>query len=134
VRELEGALTRLTAHSTLTGRNITIDFTRHVLRDLLHEDIKAISVEDIQKHVASYYNIRLQDMRSKKRSRNIAFPRQVAMYCSKELTSLSLPEIGESFGGKDHTTVLYAARKVNEMMRDNPEFKEEIERMLKPLR
>jgi len=130
VRELEGALTRLTAHATLTNRSINIDFTRRVLHDLLHEEIKAVSIEDIQKHVANYYNIRLQDMRSKKRSRNIAFPRQVAMYCSKVITSFSLPGIGESFGGKDHTTVLYAARKIDAMMQEDERFKEEIERMI----
>jgi len=130
VRELEGALTRLTAHATLTGRIIDMDFSRRVLRDLLHEEVKVVSVEDIQKHVANYYNIRLQDMRSKKRSRNIAFPRQVAMYCSKVMTSLSLPEIGECFGGRDHTTVLYAARKIDNLQQQDEGFKDEITRMM----
>jgi len=130
VRELEGALTRLTAHATLTGRIIDMDFSRRVLRDLLHEEVKVVSIEDIQKHVATYYNIRLQDMRSKKRSRNIAFPRQVAMYCSKVMTSLSLPEIGECFGGRDHTTVLYAARKIDNLQQQDEGFKDEIERMI----
>ena len=130
VRELEGALTRLTAHATLTGRTIDMDFSRRVLRDLLHEEVKAVSVEDIQKHIANYYNIRMQDMRSKKRSRNIAFPRQVAMYCCKTLTSLSLPEIGECFGGRDHTTVLYATRKIDDLCQKDEEFKDEIERIL----
>ncbi|MDQ6958798.1 MAG: chromosomal replication initiator protein DnaA [Mariprofundaceae bacterium] len=130
VRELEGALTRLTAHATLTGRIIDMDFSRRVLRDLLHEEVKVVSVEDIQKHVANYYNIRLQDMRSKKRSRNIAFPRQVAMYCSKVMTSLSLPEIGECFGGRDHTTVLYATRKIDTLQQQDEGFKNEIERMI----
>jgi chromosomal replication initiator protein len=134
VRELEGALTRLTAHATLTGRTIDMDFTRRVLRDLLHEEIRTVTVEDIQKHVANYYNIRLQDMRSKKRTRNVAFPRQVAMYCCKQLTSLSLPEIGEIFGGRDHTTVLYAVRKISEMMQENESLEIEIERMLQMLR
>jgi len=134
VRELEGALTRLTAHATLTGRIIDMDFSRRVLRDLLHEEVKVVSIEDIQKHVANYYNIRLQDMRSKKRSRNIAFPRQVAMYCSKVMTSLSLPEIGECFGGRDHTTVLYAARKIDNLQQQDEGFKDEIERMMKLLK
>lgn len=134
VRELEGALTRLTAHATLTGRTIDMDFARRVLRDLLHEEVRAVTVEDIQKQVANYYNIRLQDMRSKKRTRNVAFPRQVAMYCSKQLTSLSLPEIGEAFGGRDHTTVLYAVRKIDEMMKDNESLEVEVERMLQMLR
>lgn len=134
VRELEGALTRLTAHATLTGRIIDMDFSRRVLRDLLHEEVKVVSIEDIQKHVANYYNIRLQDMRSKRRSRNIAFPRQVAMYCSKVMTSLSLPEIGECFGGRDHTTVLYAARKIDNLQQQDEGFKDEIERMMKLLK
>jgi len=134
VRELEGALTRLTAHATLTGRTIDMDFSRRVLRDLLHEEVRAVTVEDIQKQVANYYNIRLQDMRSKKRTRNVAFPRQVAMYCSKQLTALSLPEIGEAFGGRDHTTVLYAVRKINEMMQQNESLEVEVERMMQLLR
>ncbi len=134
VRELEGALTRLTAHATLTGQVINMDFARRVLHDLLHEETRAITVEEIQKHVANYYNIRLQDMRSKKRSRNIAFPRQVAMYCCKALTTLSLPEIGDNFGGRDHTTVLYATRKIEAMLASNTELKAEIERMLRALK
>jgi len=134
VRELEGALTRLTAHATLTGRTIDMDFSRRVLRDLLHEEVRAVTVEDIQKHVANYYNIRLQDMRSKKRTRNVAFPRQVAVYCCKQLTSLSLPEIGEAFGGRDHTTVLYAVRKIDEMMQGNESLEVEVERMMQMLR
>ncbi|MDQ6971457.1 MAG: chromosomal replication initiator protein DnaA [Mariprofundaceae bacterium] len=134
VRELEGALTRLTAHATLTGRTIDMDFARRVLRDLLHEEVHAVSVEDIQKHVANYYNIRLQDMRSKKRTRNVAFPRQVAMYCSKQLTSLSLPEIGEAFGGRDHTTVLYAVRKIDAAMQEDDNLEDEVERMMQLLR
>jgi len=134
VRELEGALTRLTAHATLTGRTVDMDFARRVLRDLLHEEVRAVSVEDIQKHVANYYNVRIQDMRSKKRTRNVAFPRQVAMYCCKQLTTLSLPEIGEAFGGRDHTTVLYAVRKIDEMMRGNESLEVEVERMMQLLR
>ncbi len=134
VRELEGALTRLTAHATLTGRKIDIDFARHVLRDLLHEEVKAISIEEIQKKVAAYYNINPKEMRSNKRSRTVAFPRQVAMYASKELTKQSLPEIGEAFGGKDHTTVLYAVRKIDRMRLDSDEFDEEISRIMALLR
>jgi len=134
VRELEGALTRLTAHATLTNRTIDMDFSHHVLRDLLHEEVKVVSVEDIQKYVANYYNIRIQDMRSKKRSRNIAFPRQVAMYCCKIITRHSLPEIGEYFGGKDHTTVLYAARKIDALQQTDEGFRGEIERILKLLK
>ena len=134
IRELEGALTRLTAHATLTGKRIDIDFARHVLRDLLHEEIRTVSIEDIQKKVASYYNINHRDMRSSKRTRTIAFPRQVAMFASKELTAMSLPEIGELFGGRDHTTVLHAVRKINKMRKESTEFNEEIERILTILR
>ena len=134
VRELEGALTRLTAHARLTGRPIDIGYARQVLHDLLHEEVKAITIDDIQKHVANYYNIRVQDMRSKKRSRNIAFPRQVAMYFSKTLTSRSLPEIGEHFGGRDHTTVLYAARKIEAKINEDSEFRDEMERLAKLIR
>ncbi|HXH71997.1 MAG TPA: chromosomal replication initiator protein DnaA [Mariprofundaceae bacterium] len=134
VRELEGALTRLTAHATLTGRKIDISFAKHVLRDLLHEEIKAISVEDIQKKVAAYYNLNPREMRSNKRSRTVAFPRQIAMYASKELTKLSLPEIGELFGGKDHTTILYAVRKIDRMRQESSDFDEEIDRIMALLR
>lgn len=130
VRELEGALTRLTAHATLTGRTIDITFARHVLRDLLHEEVRAVSVEDIQKKVASYFNINIREMSSNKRSRTIAFPRQIAMYATKELTSLSLPEIGGHFGGKDHTTVLYAVRKIDAKRKESDDFDEEMERIM----
>jgi len=134
VRELEGALTRLTAHATLTGKQIDMDFARHVLRDLLHEEVRSISVEDIQKKVAGYYNINPRDMRSNKRTRTIAFPRQIAMYASKELTTLSLPEIGDLFGGKDHTTILYAVRKIDNLRKQSREFDEEINRVLSLLK
>ncbi|RMH60911.1 MAG: chromosomal replication initiator protein DnaA [Zetaproteobacteria bacterium] len=134
VRELEGALTRLTAHAQLTGQTIDIAFARHVLRDLLHEEVRSLSIEDIQRHVATYYNINPKEMRSAKRTRTIAFPRQVAMYLSKELTQQSLPEIGSAFGGRDHTTVLYAVRKIEGKRKQSPEFNEEIERLSASLR
>jgi chromosomal replication initiator protein len=130
VRELEGALTRLTAHATLTGRIIDLQFARHVLRDLLHEEVRAVSVEDIQTKVASYFNINPREMRSSKRSRTIAFPRQIAMYACKELTTLSLPEIGAEFGGRDHTTVLYAVRKIIKKRKESDDFDEEMNRIM----
>jgi len=130
VRELEGALTRLTAHATLTGRTIDIDFARHVLRDLLHEEVRAISIDDIKKKVASYFNINIREMTSSKRSKNVAYPRQVAMYASKELTTQSLPEIGSQFGGRDHTTVLHAVRKIRKMRDDSDDFDEEMGRII----
>ncbi len=130
VRELEGALTRLTAHATLTGRTINLDFARHVLRDLLHEEVRAISIDDIQKKVASYFNINVREMTSSKRSKNVAYPRQVAMYASKELTTQSLPEIGSQFGGRDHTTVLHAVRKIKKMREESEDFDEEMSRII----
>ena len=130
VRELEGALTRLTAHATLTGRTIDITFARHVLRDLLHEEVRAISIVDIQKKVASYFNLNIREMTSSKRSKNIAYPRQIAMYASKTLTTQSLPEIGNQFGGRDHTTVLHAVRKITKMREDSDDFDEEMSRII----
>jgi len=130
VRELEGALTRLTAHATLTGRTINIDFARHVLRDLLHEEVRAISIDDIKKKVASYFNINIREMTSSKRSKNVAYPRQVAMYATKQLTTQSLPEIGSQFGGRDHTTVLHAVRKIKKMRDESDDFDEEMGRII----
>ncbi|MDQ6982588.1 MAG: chromosomal replication initiator protein DnaA [Mariprofundus sp.] len=130
VRELEGALTRLTAHATLTGRTIDITFSRHVLRDLLHEEVRAISIVDIQKKVASYFNLNIREMTSSKRSKNVAYPRQIAMYASKDLTTQSLPEIGSQFGGRDHTTVLHAVRKIKKMREESDDFDEEMSRII----
>jgi len=130
VRELEGALTRLTAHATLTGRTINIEFARHVLRDLLHEEVRAISIDDIKKKVSSYFNINIREMTSSKRSKNVAYPRQVAMYATKELTTQSLPEIGGQFGGRDHTTVLHAVRKIKRMREESDDFDEEMGRII----
>jgi len=134
VRELEGALTRLTAHSTLTGRVIDLPFARHVLRDLLHEEVRSVNIEDIQKKVASYFNINIREMSSSKRSKNIAYPRQVAMYATKELTTMSLPEIGRNFGGRDHTTVLHAVRKIKKMRDESDDFNEEMNRIINLLK
>ena len=117
VRELEGALRRVLANSDFTGRPITLDFAKEALRDLLALQDRLVSVENIQKTVAEYYKIRVADLLSKKRSRSIARPRQVAMALAKELTSHSLPEIGDAFGGRDHTTVLHACRRI-ESLRD----------------
>lgn len=129
VRELEGALTRLTAYANLTNRTINMEMAKHVLRDQLHEEVRVVSVEDIQKEVAKYYNIRIADLMSKKRTRTFSFPRQIAMYLSKELTTLSLPEIGERFGGKDHTTILYAHRKIEALRQEKEDFDEELRRL-----
>ena len=112
VRELEGALKRVLAYSSFHGQEITLALAKEALRDLLAVQNRQISIENIQKTVADYYKIRISDMHSKKRSRAVARPRQVAMALAKELTQLSLPEIGSNFGGRDHTTVLHACRQI----------------------
>ncbi len=113
VRELEGALKRVIANAHFTGQAITVDFTREALKDLLAVQAKLVSIGNIQKTVADYYKIKLADLLSKRRNRFLARARQLAMALAKELTQHSLPEIGESFGGRDHTTVLHACRKIN---------------------
>ncbi len=115
VRELEGALKRIIASAKFTGRSIDLKFTKEALRDLLALQDKLVSIENIQKTVAEYYKIRVADLHSARRTRSITRPRQIAMALAKELTSHSLPEIGEAFGGRDHTTVLHACRKVVEL-------------------
>jgi chromosomal replication initiator protein len=112
VRELEGALRRVIANSHFTGRPINLDFAKEALRDLLALQARLVSIENIQKTVADYFKIRVGDLLSKRRTRSIARPRQVAMALSKELTNHSLPEIGDAFGGRDHTTVLHGCRRV----------------------
>jgi len=113
VRELEGALRKILAYSRFNQKEINIQLARDALRDLLSIQNRQISVENIQKTVADYYKIKVADMYSKKRPASIAKPRQIAMYLAKELTQKSLPEIGELFGGRDHTTVLHAVRKIS---------------------
>jgi chromosomal replication initiator protein len=115
VRELEGALRRVAANAQFTGRQISLDFAKEALRDLLALQEKLVTVENIQKTVAEYYKIRVADLLSKRRSRSIARPRQVAMALAKELTNHSLPEIGDAFGGRDHTTVLHACKRIKEL-------------------
>ncbi|MBM3468108.1 MAG: chromosomal replication initiator protein DnaA [Alphaproteobacteria bacterium] len=127
IRELEGALNRIIAHATLVGREISLETTHEVLRDLLKANDRRVTIEDIQKRVAEYYGIKISDMQSARRSQNVARPRQVAMYLAKTLTSRSLPEIGRKFGGRDHTTVLHAVRKVDEVKNQDREFSEDID-------
>ena len=115
VRELEGALRRVIANSRFTGRPINLDFAKEALRDLLALQERLVSIENIQKTVADYFKLRVADLLSKKRSRSIARPRQLAMALAKELTNHSLPEIGDAFGGRDHTTVLHACRRINDL-------------------
>jgi chromosomal replication initiator protein len=127
VRELEGALNRIMAHATLVGRPITLETTQEVLHDLLRANDRRVTIEEIQKRVSAHFNVRIADMHSARRARAVARPRQVAMYLSKQLTSRSLPEIGRKFGGRDHTTVMHAVRKVEELATQDPAFAEDVE-------
>lgn len=127
VRELEGALTRLVAHAQLVGRAITLETTRDVLADVLRANDRRVTIDEIQRKVAAHFNMKMADMESARRARAVARPRQVAMYLAKQLTSRSLPEIGKKFGGRDHTTVIHAVKKVEELRATDPGFAEEVE-------
>jgi len=127
VRELEGALNRVAAHAQLVGRSISLEMAQEVLVDLLRASERHITIDEIQKRVAEHYNIRLADMHSARRARAVARPRQVAMYLAKQLTPRSLPEIGRKFGGRDHTTVIHAVRKIEELSTFDPHFREDVE-------
>ena len=126
IRELEGALNRIVAHATLVGQKITLESTQAVLRDLLRANDKVITIEEIQKHVAEHYNVRISDMHSNRRLRVVARPRQIAMYLSKKMTTASLPEIGRKFGGRDHTTVMHGVRKVEELLESDSQFADDL--------
>jgi chromosomal replication initiator protein len=133
VRELEGALKRVIAHAHFMGREITIELIRESLKDLLALQDKLVSVDNIQRTVAEYYKIKIADLLSKRRSRSVARPRQVAMALSKELTNHSLPEIGDAFGGRDHTTVLHACRKIAELRESDADIREDYKNLLRTL-
>jgi chromosomal replication initiator protein len=134
VRELEGGLKRVLAYARFSGRELSVELCREALRDLLAIQHRQISVENIQKTVADYYKIKVAEMYSKKRSRNVARPRQVAMALAKELTQLSLPDIGEAFGGRDHTTVLHACRRIALLKSTNTEITRDFNSLLNVLR
>nr|WP_074860579.1 chromosomal replication initiator protein DnaA [Nitrosospira briensis] len=134
VRELEGALKRVLAYSRFTGHSLSLDLAREALKDLLAVQNRQISIENIQKTVADYYKIKVAEMYSKKRSRIVARPRQMAMAISKELTPLSLPDIGEAFGGRDHTTVLHGYRKIAELRASDPTINRDFNALLHILR
>jgi chromosomal replication initiator protein len=134
VRELEGALKRVLAYSRFSGQGLSVDLTREALKDLLAVQSRQISIENIQKTVADYYKIKVSEMYSKKRSRTVARPRQMAMALAKELTQLSLPDIGDAFGGRDHTTVLHACRKIAELRSSNNEITRDFAALLQVLR
>ncbi len=127
VRELEGALNRVVAHAQLVGRDITLETTQEVLQDLLRANDRRITIDEIQKQVAAHFNVRVADMHSARRARAVARPRQVAMYLAKQLTARSLPEIGRKFGGRDHTTVMHAVKKVEELIARDSVFSEDVE-------
>jgi chromosomal replication initiator protein len=133
VRELEGALNRIVASAVFVGREITVESAREVLSDLLRTSERKVTIDEIQKKVATHYAIKLSDMSSARRVRQVALPRQVAMYLSKKLTTLSLPEIGKNFGGRDHTTVLHAVKKIEEIIDTNPSLCEDVRLLLQVL-
>ncbi|MBN2831661.1 MAG: chromosomal replication initiator protein DnaA [Candidatus Omnitrophica bacterium] len=130
IRELEGALVRIMAYSLMEERPITIDLTKEVLRDLLKEPKKLITVDLIQRYTAEEFGVSLGDLKTRRRNKTIVLPRQVAMYLSRELTDLSLPEIGQFFGGKDHTTVLHSYNKIKEAIVKNPSLNEKVVRIM----
>jgi chromosomal replication initiator protein len=130
IRELEGALIRTIAYSLLEEAPVTLQLTKEVLKDLLKEPTKLITIDFIQRCVVEEFGISLQDLKTKRRNKQVVFPRQIAMYLSRELTELSLPEIGELFGGKDHTTVLHSYKKIKENISNNLELKERVEKVI----
>ena len=130
IRELEGALIKVIAYSTLENRAITLDLVKDVLKDVLFEGQKKISIELIQKKVADYFDIKISDMSAKKRHKQVAYPRQVAMYLSRELTNLTLPAIGEHFGGRDHSTVIHACEKILKDSKKNQNVKNMLNRLM----
>jgi chromosomal replication initiator protein len=133
VRELEGALRRIIANARFTGRPITLEFAKEALKDLLNLQARLVTIENIQKTVADYFKVRMSDLLSERRSRSVARPRQVAMALAKELTAHSLPEIGEAFGGRDHTTVLHACKRVKELQASEPRTAEDYSNLLRML-
>ncbi|WP_346323313.1 chromosomal replication initiator protein DnaA [Emcibacter sp. SYSU 3D8] len=133
VRELEGALNRVTAYAELVGRPVSLEMTQEVLQDLIRSNDRRVSIAEIQRHVAEYFNVRLSDLLSARRARAVARPRQVAMYLAKQLTSRSLPEIGRKFGGRDHTTVMHAVRRIEELRETDSSLDQDIENLRRTL-
>ena len=133
VRELEGALNRVIAQAELTGRPVTLEAAQDLLSDLLRANDRRISVDEIQKKVAEHYNIRVADMHSPRRARQVARPRQVAMYLAKALTEHSLPEIGRKFGGRDHTTIMHGVRRIEELIGIDKAIQEDVLKLKKAI-
>lgn len=134
VRDLEAAMIRLGAHSSLSGREITVEMARAILKDMIHDEEKALTVEHIQKIVCEYYGLKLPDIKAKKRTRDIAFPRQIAMHLCKTMTHSSLSDIGRKFGGKDHSTVIHACKLIEEQRKNDKDFNAKVEYLIKKLR
>ena len=134
IRELEGSLIRLLAYASLTGRDLSVPLAQEVLRDALRHEERVVTIDSIQKFVADYYQMKLSDLKSRNHSKSIAMPRQVAMYLCKSLTNASLPEIGKSFGGKHHSTVIHSLRKVEELRQRDPAFNTVINNLLESFR
>ncbi|MEC4676616.1 MAG: chromosomal replication initiator protein DnaA, partial [Nitrospirota bacterium] len=130
VRELEGSLIRLAAQSSLTGEEINIESAKKILRDIIHDDERPVTIEKVQKIVCEFYNMKLSDIKAKRRTRDVALPRQVAMYLCKQVTDASLSEIGKQFGGKDHATVIYAYKQMDERKNKDETFNRMIENLL----
>ncbi|HEY9660329.1 MAG TPA: helix-turn-helix domain-containing protein, partial [Allocoleopsis sp.] len=133
IRELEGALRRVAANAQFTGQAITLESAQEWLKDILARQERLVTLDNIQKTVADYFHVRVGDMLSKRRNRSIARPRQVAMCLAKELTTHSLPEIGDAFGGRDHTTVLHACRKVQELRQSDARINEDYQTLIRTL-
>ena len=134
IRDLEACMIRLGAHSSLTGKTISIEMAKDVLKDLIHDEERALTVDFIQKTVCEYYGLKVQDIKAKKRTRDIAFPRQVAMYLCKVLTGASLSEIGKGFGGKDHSTVIHACKLIEKKMKEDEEFDKKVDYLMKKIK
>ena len=134
IRELEGALIRIVAYSSLTNREITVDLATEALKDIIsNKQNKSITIDLIQDVVAAYFNLRVEDLKSQRRTRNVAYPRQIAMYLSRKLTDMSLPKIGEEFGGRDHTTVIHAYEKISETLNNDESLEHTINDITKKL-
>jgi chromosomal replication initiator protein len=134
IRELEGSLIRLIAYASLTGQELTIDLAHEVLHNVLDHDEKAVTIDVIQKFVSDYYQLKLTELKSRNNSKSVAMPRQVAMYLCKKLTRASLPEIGRSFGGKHHSTVIHSIRKVEELRKRDGDFNRLINNFIESFR
>ena len=134
IRELEGALIRIIAYSSLTNREVSVDLATEALKDIISKKQgKHVTIDAIQDIVASYYNLRIEDLKSQRRTRSVAYPRQIAMYLSRKLTDMSLPKIGEEFGGRDHTTVIHAYEKISENLKTDDTLQHTVNNITKKL-